>query len=133
MTFQLIEHDANLSVVALPDAVDLYTGAGVRAAGEALLDSGCRYLVLDTSAVTCLDSTGITVFLAFWQRLAGTGGALVLAVPDAHLLRRLTLLGLDTVFNITPTLEEAVVQARRLRAHPAGRPAAPPGTRTEIA
>jgi anti-anti-sigma factor len=121
MTFQIIDQDTNLSVVALPDVVDLFTSAGVRAAGEALVDSGCRYLVLDTAPVTCIDSTGITVLVAFWQRLTGTGGALVLTVPDKHLRRRLDVLGLDTVFTITTTLEEAVLQARRLRAHRSGR------------
>jgi anti-anti-sigma factor len=133
MTLQLIDQDVDLSMAALPEVVDLFTSAGVRAAGDALMDGGCRYLALDTSAVTCIDSTGITVLVAFWQRLATAGGALVLAVPDEHLCRRLNIFGLDAVFVIATTFEEAVMRARRLRAHCSGRPCEDTEAGTEIA
>ncbi|WP_437042886.1 STAS domain-containing protein [Streptomyces sp. enrichment culture] len=125
---QLIERDGDLAVAALADDVDFYTSSGLRNAGLALLDDGCRYLVLDTSSLDFIDSSGITVLLAFWQRLHAADGALVLAVPDEGLRRRMDVLGLDTVLTITPALGEAVTRARQIRAgaRSPGRPPAPP-------
>ncbi|MEW2291053.1 STAS domain-containing protein [Streptomyces sp. NPDC047841] len=111
----LIDRSDDLVVAALPQDVDFCTSADVRAAGERLLAVDCRYLVLDTSSVTNLDSSGITVLLAIWQGLREAGGALLVAVPDEHLRWRLGILGLDTVLVITVTLDEAVTQARQLR------------------
>ncbi|CAL9653292.1 hypothetical protein SUDANB108_06713 [Streptomyces sp. enrichment culture] len=113
---QLIERDGDLAVAALVDDVDFFTSSDLRTAGHRLLDEGCRYLVLDTSSLSFIDSSGITVLLAFWQRLHAADGALVLAVPDTALRRRMDVLGLDTVLTITPALGEAVDRARRLRA-----------------
>lgn len=113
---QLIERDGDLAVAALVDDVDFFTSSDLRTAGHRLLDDGCRYLVLDTSPLSFIDSSGITVLLAFWQRLHTADGALVLAVPDEGLRRRMDVLGLDTVLTITPALGEAVTRARRLRA-----------------
>lgn len=112
---KLIDRREDLAIAVLPKEVDLYTSADVRAAGECLLDDGCRYLVLDTTPVTYMDSSGITVLLAFWHRLEKAEGTLLLAVPDDHLRGRMDILGLDSVMTITATLQEAVAQARQLR------------------
>ncbi|MEG8277311.1 STAS domain-containing protein [Streptomyces sp. AHA2] len=111
----LISREEDLAVAALPEDVDFFTSAGVRAAGERILDGGCRYLVVDTSPVDYIDSTGITVLLTFWQRLEAAGGALLVAVPDEHLRWRLETLGLAGVMPVAPTLGEAVSRARRFR------------------
>ncbi|MFH9011012.1 STAS domain-containing protein [Streptomyces sp. NPDC017943] len=111
----LISREEDLAVAALPEDVDFFTSADVRAAGEELLDGGCRYLVLDTTPVDYIDSTGITVLLTFWQRLEAAGGALLVAVPDEHLRWRLRTLGLTGVMPVVPTLPEAVSRARRFR------------------
>jgi anti-anti-sigma factor len=113
---QLIERDGDLAVAALVDDVDFFTSSDLRTAGHRLLDDGCRYLVLDTSPLSFIDSSGITVLLAFWQRLDTADGALVLAVPDEGLRRRMDVLGLDSVLTITPALGDAVTRARQLRA-----------------
>ncbi|MFF6826749.1 STAS domain-containing protein [Streptomyces longwoodensis] len=118
MALRLIDRSDDLVVAALPDDVDLFTSSDVRAAGDRLLDAGCRYLVLAASPECYVDSSGLTVLLTFWHRLNDIGGALVLAVPDEHLRWRMGILGLDSVLLITVTLDEAVAHARRLRDTP---------------
>ncbi|MEU3294459.1 STAS domain-containing protein [Streptomyces longwoodensis] len=115
---QLIGRDGDLTIAALEDDIDFFTSDEVRAAGERLLDDGCRCLILDTSALTFIDSSGISVLLRLWQRLDDQNGTLVMAVPDDHLKWRLDILGLDSVIPITTTLHEAVTHARTLRALP---------------
>ncbi|MFH8805409.1 STAS domain-containing protein [Streptomyces sp. NPDC017936] len=115
---QLIGRENDLVIATLEEEVDLFTSDEVRAAGERLLDDGCRFLVLDTSLLTYIDSSGITALLALWQRLEQRQGALVMAVPDGHLRHRMIILGLDSVFVITVTLHEAIARAHTLDAVP---------------
>ncbi|MET9116691.1 STAS domain-containing protein [Streptomyces longwoodensis] len=74
----------------------------------------CRCLVLDTASLTFIDSSGITALLALWHRLGQRQGALILAIPEAPLRQRMHYLGLDNIFCITATLDEAITQARAL-------------------
>ncbi|MDO0924311.1 STAS domain-containing protein [Streptomyces sp. TG1A-8] len=95
---------------ALPEDVDLYTSPELHSAGERLIDDGCRHLVLDLSRVQNWDSTGITVFLSWYQRLAGSGGSLSLTGVGDHLQRVFSRLGLDTFLLITPGAAPLAVQ-----------------------
>lgn len=108
---QLIGSEGDLVIAALEDEVDLFTSEKVREAGERLLDGGCRCLVVDTSRLTYIDSSGITALLALWQRLYQRQGALIMVIPDGHVKRRMRILGLDSVISITATLQQAIAQA----------------------
>src|SRR5215470_4636199 len=77
-------------VTVTATAVHGAEATGVRVAGElvfatasvakpqlfALLDTGCRRLVVDASELDFLDSSGLGVLLAAWQRMQRTGGRL---------------------------------------------------------
>lgn len=86
----------------LPEDVDLYSTPGLRAVGERIIDEGCRHLTLDASGILHLDSSGITLLITWYQRLARLGGTLsVTGAPD-HVRDLLLRLGLDTVMTVTP-------------------------------
>ncbi|GHD54106.1 STAS domain-containing protein [Streptomyces galbus] len=86
----------------LPQDVDLDTTPSLRAIGDRIIDEGCRHLTLDASRMACLDSTGLTALILWWQRLTSLGGTLTLSSVDAHLYDVLRRLGLDSVLTITP-------------------------------
>ncbi|MEU5182309.1 STAS domain-containing protein [Streptomyces longwoodensis] len=119
---QLISRQDDLVIASLEGEVDLFTSDEVRAAGERLLDDGCRLLILDTSPLTYIDSSGITALLALWQRLEDEQGALIMAIPDEHLRRRMSILGLDGVITVTETLHDALTRARAIGAGAVLRP-----------
>ncbi|MFF9164223.1 STAS domain-containing protein [Streptomyces longwoodensis] len=119
---QLISRQDDLVIASLEEEVDLFTSDEVRAAGERLLDDGCRLLILDTSRLTYIDSSGITALLALWQRLDDEQGALIMAIPDEHLRRRMSILGLDGVITVTATLHDALTRARAIGAGAVPRP-----------
>ncbi|MEU0008703.1 STAS domain-containing protein [Streptomyces sp. NPDC006314] len=57
-------------------------------------------LTLDLSGLEFCDSTGITALLAARQHAQSAGADVVLAAVPPHLLRILTIVGLDQIFNL---------------------------------
>ncbi len=82
-----------------------------RAVGEAQSDD--RGLILDLSAMTYCDSTGITVFITAYQRSQATGAPFVLAGANSDLERLFQVVGLDQVFTFHADVETAVSSLRR--------------------
>ncbi|GGV53099.1 STAS domain-containing protein [Streptomyces griseoflavus] len=72
-----------------------------------------RGLILDLSAVTYCDSTGITVLINAYQRAQTTGAPLVLAGVNPDLNRLFQVVGLDQVFTFRPDVEAALSSLRQ--------------------
>jgi len=82
------------------------TSAAVRSISEA--ESGVSRVVIDLSAVTFIDSTALGVLIGGVRRLHSGGGAMALVVTGRPVQRVLSITGLDRVFTIHATLDEAV-------------------------
>jgi anti-sigma B factor antagonist len=100
--------DDSLGVVALGGEVDIYTAPQFKECMLELLDGGVEKLVIDMSAVTFIDSTALGVLIGGVRRVHGTGGAMALVVASRPVERVLTITGLDRVFTIHATREEAI-------------------------
>ncbi|MEV5432360.1 STAS domain-containing protein [Streptomyces sp. NPDC052701] len=98
----VIAREGDRVTAELPEDVDLYTTPALRAVVHRLIDEGCRRLVLDASRTVHLDSTGVSALVAWFHRLDGQGGTLVVTGLSEALHRMLTILGLDTVMALTP-------------------------------
>ncbi len=59
-------------------------------------------LVVDMSAVTFMDSSGLRVLVEFHQRNADGGPTLIIARPSRPIVRLLELTGLDEQFHVDP-------------------------------
>lgn len=129
-------------LVEISGVIDLFTGPEVKARVLALADAGTSELVLDLSAATYLDSTGLGVLLAASKRLEREDGRMVVISRHPAIARVLAITGLDTLFTIVGTREQALAEldaAQRretspLRASPspsrrARRPAPPDAAR----
>ncbi|MFJ4868588.1 STAS domain-containing protein [Streptomyces sp. NPDC088757] len=77
---------------------------------DALLpaDGTAPRVVADLSGVSFMDSSGINVFIFAHQHLSDLQGWLRIAAPQEAVLRVLTLIGVDTVIDCHPTLEDAL-------------------------
>jgi anti-sigma B factor antagonist len=96
------------AVVAVSGELDIHTADRVSAKlHEAIAEDGCC-IVVDLLETTLVDSAGIGVLAAAARRVTSTGGAFVLAADDPRFLRTLRITGLDRLFDIQPTLTEAV-------------------------
>ena len=63
----------------------------------ALLEAGCRRIVVDASDLEFLDSSGLGILLAAWQRMERAGGRLELRGVHGQPARILALTGSDTL------------------------------------
>ena len=64
-------------------------------------------VVVDLSAVTFIDSTGLGVLIGALSRSDDAGGTLRIVVDDARVLKVFEITGLTETFSIHPTLAEA--------------------------
>jgi anti-sigma B factor antagonist len=92
--------------------IDLATSPELRALiRDVLAKEGSRYLVIDLSAVTFLDSTGLGVLVWAHHRMRARSGDLTLAGPNETCLRLLELTQLARLIAIAPSVEIALPRA----------------------
>jgi len=99
-----------VGLVQLEGEVDLATAPAFKADIEQLLADGYVNVVVDLTRVTFIDSTALGVLIGSVRRLRERDGRLVLVASGFPVMRPLTLTGLDRVFTIVATREEAAEQ-----------------------
>jgi len=98
-------------VVTVPEEVDITNAPGLRAALLQAAADGSRTLVVDMTRTRFCDSAGLRVLVDAHKRALAAGGALLLAVPAAAVLRVLEITGIDQVIPHFASLEDAVAHA----------------------
>ncbi|MFJ8915817.1 STAS domain-containing protein [Amycolatopsis sp. NPDC102389] len=102
-----ITASATDTVVTVSGEIDLGVSDDLRRA----LDDELRFepsaLIADLSAVTFCDSSGFTVLVQIRAKAEEAGVPFILVTQERALLRPMSLLGLDAVFNVHPTLDSA--------------------------
>jgi anti-anti-sigma factor len=71
------------------------------------LDAGHRWLIVNMADVEFISSAGLKMLVSMWQRIRDQKGDLALAVLKPRVREVLQLIGLDLVFTITETLDDA--------------------------
>jgi anti-anti-sigma factor len=98
-------------VVTAPEEIDLTNVPGLRAALQEAAATGSPALVVDMTGTRFCDSAGLRVLVDAHKRAVAEGGAVVLAVPAAAVLRVLEITGIDQVIPHFASLDEAVAHA----------------------
>jgi anti-sigma B factor antagonist len=98
-------------VVTAPEEIDLTNVPGLRVALLEAAAPGSSALVVDMTRTRFCDSAGLRVLMDAHKRAFAAGGALLLAVPAAAVLRVLALTGIDQVIPTFASLDEAVAHA----------------------
>ena len=95
------------AVVTLPAEVDLTIADAMREALLSVLNQGALGLVVDMTTTTFCDSAGITALVRAARRAAATGATLRLAAAAPPVLRVFSLVGIDRLIDVHPTVDEA--------------------------
>ena len=72
-----------------------------------VIREGPSSIVLDLSEVTFLDSTGLGVLITGLKRCRSAGGDLVLVTAQPNVLKVLEITGLNDVFKVHDSVEDA--------------------------
>ena len=95
-------------VLSLAGELDLYNAEEVR---SALLDACAGepdLLVVDLEHVRFIDSTALGVLIGAVKRLRSRDGRLTIVNVDDNIAKTFEITGLDQIFPISPTRDEAV-------------------------
>jgi anti-sigma B factor antagonist len=95
------------AVVRLPAEIDLTKSDAVREALLATLNQAALALVVDMTATTFCDSSGITALVRAARRATATGATIRLAVTAPPVLRVISLVGIDRLIDIYPSVDAA--------------------------
>ena len=102
-----VRDDGKAVVVALSGEVDLESSPRLRELLLGLVRGG-RDVLVDLSAVSYIDSSGVASLIEAFQVARRSGTAFALVAPSQAALRVLQLARLDRVFHIHSTLAEAL-------------------------
>jgi anti-sigma B factor antagonist len=96
------------SVLDVVGEVDVYSAPELRERLTGLLNATTPSLVVNLADVSFLDSTGIGTLVAGLNRAVQFGGTLTLVCDHERILKLFRITGLDTVFSIRPSVDEAI-------------------------
>jgi anti-sigma B factor antagonist len=105
------DFDESTSVVAVQGELDLTTAPRLKWMLHDLLDSGRSKLVVDLTETTFMDSTALGVLVGV-NRALREGARLAIVCSRPNVLKIFELSGMDGVFTIVPTVDEALEYAR---------------------
>ena len=98
----------NKYVISLAGEVDLYTAPEFKQQLLEVIGQGGTEVVVDFTNTTFIDSTTLGVLVGGVKRLRSNDGQLSLAVSDRNITKIFEITGLDRVFTIYPTRDEAI-------------------------
>jgi anti-sigma B factor antagonist len=102
------EIDAETQIIELGGEIDLYTAPEFKERMVALIEDGKKRIVVDLSAATFIDSTTLGVLVGGVKRLRPAGGSLALVCTDQNITKIFEITGLDRVFPIHASRDEAL-------------------------
>jgi anti-sigma B factor antagonist len=102
------EIDGDTHVIELGGEVDLYTAPEFKERMVQVIEQGKKQVVVDLSKATFIDSTTLGVLVGGVKRLRQSDGQLSLVCSDRNITKIFEITGLDRVFEIHGTREEAV-------------------------
>jgi anti-sigma B factor antagonist len=95
-------------VVAVHGDVDLFTAPELKERILEVIERGRTRIVVDLTGATSIDSTTLGVLIGAVKRLRLRDGDLAVAARDPMIVRTFEITGLDEVFGVLSSREEAV-------------------------
>jgi anti-sigma B factor antagonist len=114
MDFEVSTADlgGGVATVAVGGEVDLHTAPALKLALGEVIDQGARYVLVDLSRATFIDSTTLGVLMGAVKRLRPAGGELAIACSDPNVRKIFAITLLDRIFELFSSPDEAVDHLR---------------------
>jgi len=97
-------------VISLAGEVDLYTAPEFKQQLLEVIGQGAKEVVVDFTSTTFIDSTTLGVLVGGVKRLRSGDGQLSLVCSDRNITKIFEITGLDRVFTIYPTRDDALAK-----------------------
>ena len=96
------------AVVAVAGELDMHTAERLAQTLREVDADNANSIVVDLFEVPFVDSAGLGVLASAAKSTKALGGTFVLAADDPRFLRTLRITGLDRLFDVQPTLTQAI-------------------------
>jgi anti-sigma B factor antagonist len=96
------------AVITAAGEIDIINAESLRDAFLSAFNAGATALVADLTAVTFLDSAGVTALVRAARRASASDAVLRVAVTSPAVLRVLDLVGIDQLVPVYPSVAEAL-------------------------
>ena len=100
--------DAERHVLAVRGEIDLFTAPQLGRVLAESIEAGRNRIVVDLTETSLLDSTALGVLIGAVKRLRSRHGTLVIVNADPNMAKTFEITGLDQIFTILPTRDEAI-------------------------
>ena len=100
--------DNDTYVISLTGEVDLYTAPEFKQQLLNVISEGGKDVIVDFTDTTFIDSTTLGVLVGGVKRLRPAGGSLALVCTDQNITKIFEITGLDRVFPIHGSRDEAL-------------------------
>ena len=100
--------DDDRHIVAVTGEIDLFTAPELKQKLTDAIEGGKSRIVVDLTETSFLDSTALGVLIGAVKRLRTRDGALVIVNVDQNIAKTFEITGLDQIFTILGTRDEAV-------------------------
>ncbi|MEP7369643.1 MAG: STAS domain-containing protein [Dermatophilaceae bacterium] len=102
------ESRGEVTIVHVGGEIDVYTAPMLREHLDEHIAQGRNHLVVDLADVPFMDSTGLGVLVGRLKLVRGSDGSLRLVCPSERILKVFSITGLDKVFQIYASLDDAL-------------------------
>src|SRR3954462_12822291 len=110
IAFEIVDRrlDAETHIVSVTGEIDLFTATEFKQRVSAPIDEGRTHEIVDLTDTTFIDSSSLGVLIGAHRRLRRLEGSLVIVCANDSIVKTFRITGLDGVFTIVGTLEEAL-------------------------
>ena len=108
---ELVRPNPETAVIALEGEVDIYSAPQFKEALLTGIDDGATTIIVDLAHVTFIDSTALGVLVSGAKRVRPKNGHLDIVCVDENITRIFEITGLDRIFGIFATREEALTSS----------------------
>ena len=105
---ELVRTEQDTAVIALEGEVDIYSAPQFKEALLAGIKDGATTIIVDLGRVTFIDSTALGVLVSGAKRVRPKNGRLDIVCTDENITRIFEITGLDRIFGIYRTRDEAL-------------------------
>lgn len=102
-----VDRTENYCLLELTGEVDVYTAPQLKESLVEHIESGCPNILVDLEHLGFIDSSGLGVLVGGLRRAKERSGAIRLVCTRENILKIFRITGLDKVFPIFDSLEEA--------------------------
>ncbi len=100
--------DSGVCVIDLSGYLDAHTASKLEAQIQEAITEGCFKIVVGFAELEYISSAGLGVFMVFIESVRQKGGDIKLAAMKERVFSVFDLLGFPVLFQIFPTVDEAV-------------------------